>query len=99
METKKFRAVKIGEVYLVKVQFERWDTWAVVSPTHSVVVEYDDQAADAFNILVSAIEESIGSKIETVEVEAEVEERDGAVVLRWGNYELELEETPVKVGL
>jgi len=99
METKKFKAIRVGEVYLVKLQFERWDTWAVASPTHSIVVEYDDQAADAFNVLIDAIEVSVGSKIETVEVETEVEERGGAVVLRWGNYQLELEEKPVKVGL
>jgi len=99
METKKFKAIRVGEVYLVKLQFERWDTWAVVSPTHSIVVEYDDQAADAFNVLIDAIEASVGSKIETVEVEAEVEERGDAVVLKWGNYQLELEEKPVKVGL
>jgi len=86
----RFRALKVGDTYIVAYVYDDAVYHAVVTPTYTVK-SYDNWA-EAFETLLVAVKGAAGQRIEIVEVEAtryvfDVEEVDRDNPSRVSNYE------------
>ena len=86
----RFRALKVGDTYIVAYVYDDAVYHAVVTPAYAV--KSYDNGTEAFETLLAVLKNNVGARVELVEVEAtryvfDVEEVDRDNPSRVSNYE------------